>query len=125
MPVHELILAESALKLALSAAGAARVFRIGLRVGTLSGVDPEALQFALTCVAQRTLAEGAVIDIETVAARGHCAACREEFALERDALLECPACGRPVTELRGGRELEVSRVEFSACHDDTKLPAAE
>jgi hydrogenase nickel incorporation protein HypA/HybF len=119
--VHELVLAESALKLALSAAGAARVFRIGLRVGTLSGVDPEALRFALTCVTHGTAAEEAAIDIETVAAVGRCASCVREFALEADAFLQCPACGRPFAELRGGRELELSRVEFSACHDDSEL----
>jgi len=123
--VHELILAGSALELALATAGAARVLRIGLRVGTLSGVDAEALRFALACVAQGTPAEGAAIDIETVAAVARCETCRNEFPLEGDTLFQCPTCGRPVSERRGGRELELSRVEFSICHDDSKFPAAK
>jgi hydrogenase nickel incorporation protein HypA/HybF len=49
--------------------GAARIVRIELVVGDLSGVDREALEFVFPFAAERTAAEGAVLAIEVVAGR--------------------------------------------------------
>jgi len=112
--VHELSIMESALSLVLDQArqaGARQVLVIRLRIGALSGVAPDALQFAFEALAPGTLAEKAELAIEPVPARFWCADCRREFVSD-DLFAECPGCGRPTGELRAGRELEVASLEI-------------
>jgi len=87
--MHELSIMESALDLALDQAqkaGATRVHVVRLRIGTLSGVVPEALQFAFEALTPGTLAEGAALDIENIPAKFWCSACargRGEYQRKR------------------------------------------
>ena len=67
-------------------AGAVRVHQIRLRVGVLSGVVPEALQFAFEALTAGTPAEGAILAIDDVPARFWCA--------PADANLPRPICIR-------------------------------
>ena len=63
--MHELSIMQSALNQALREArraGAARVHQIRLRIGVLSGVVPDALQFAFEALTPGTAAEGAAAD---------------------------------------------------------------
>lgn len=112
--MHELGIAESALRAALAEAriaGAARVARMVLRVGAFSGVDAEALRFAFTAILPGTAAEGAVVEIDPVAAVAHCPDCRQDFSPDGDLLFECPVCGRVSSAIKQGRELELTRLE--------------
>jgi hydrogenase nickel incorporation protein HypA/HybF len=112
--MHELGIAEAALRAALEetrVAGATRVARIVLRVGEFSGVDAEALRFAFTAIQPGTAAEGAALEIEPVVAVASCPGCRCDFSPGSDFLFECPGCGRISTAIKQGRELEVSRLE--------------
>ncbi len=112
--MHELSIMQSALSLALQTAQEAkarRVYVIRLRVGQLSGVVPDALQFAFEALSQGTLAQGAQLVIEDVPARFWCGTCRREFVVE-DLLPECPDCHVPSGELRAGRELEIASLEI-------------
>jgi hydrogenase nickel incorporation protein HypA/HybF len=111
--VHEFSIMQSALNQALREArqaGAVRVHEIRLRVGALSGVVPEALQFAFEALTPGTLAEGARLTIENVPARFWCNACLREF-VSANLYAECPLCGHPSAELRAGRELELASLE--------------
>ena len=59
--MHEVGVMQSALEIALEQAGrqgASRIDCIALRVGPLSGVVPEALEFAFDVVARGTIAAG-------------------------------------------------------------------
>jgi hydrogenase nickel incorporation protein HypA/HybF len=112
--MHELAIMDSALNMALDRAqkaGATHVHVIRLRIGTLSGVVPEALQFAFETLAPGTPAEGAALDIENVPARFWCGACAHEFQSD-DFFGECPDCHRPSGDLRGGREMELTSMEI-------------
>lgn len=105
---------ESALAVALERAqeaGAKRLLVIRLRIGALSGVVPEALQFAFEALAPGTAAEGAELAVENVPARFWCAPCGNEFTAE-ELFAECPHCHTPSAELRSGRELQVSALEI-------------
>ena len=92
-------------------AGASRVQEIRLRIGALSGVVPEALQFAFEALADGTLAEQAKLTIEHVPARFWCAPCNREFEAA-GWFAECPDCGTASSELRAGRELELASLEI-------------
>ncbi len=92
-------------------AGANHVRVVRLRIGALSGVVPEALQFAFEALAPGTPAQGAQLAIEQVPARFWCPTCRREFPAA-DLLAECPDCHGLSGELRAGRELEVASLEI-------------
>ena len=112
--MHELGIATAALEQALAQArlaGAQQVLRIGLRVGVLSGVNADALQFAFEAILPGTAADGAVIEIESVTAVAHCAGCGRDFIADPDDLGACPVCARPSTDFKQGRELELTRLE--------------
>ena len=112
--MHELSIMQSALSLALDQArqaGAVRVHKIRLRIGALSGVVPDALEFAFEALVPGTLAEGAKLAIEHVPARFWCATCTREFQSD-DMFAECPDCHGLSGELRAGREMELASLEI-------------
>jgi len=112
--MHELSIMEGALAMALEqakAAGAQRLLCLRLRIGALSGVVPEALEFAFEVLTPGTLAEGAELAIEQVPARFWCASCAREFE-SNDRFADCPGCHRPSGDLRAGRELELASLEI-------------
>lgn len=92
--------------------GGGRIRALSLRVGALSGAVPEALRFSFEAVSAGTLAEGAVLTIESIPARWWCGPCEAEFTSD-DPLAACPRCQNWSSELRGGRELEISTLELS------------
>jgi len=111
--MHEFSIMQSALNQALAearTAKAARVHELRLRIGVLSGVVPDALQFAFEALTPGTSAEGALLTIEEVPAKFWCAVYNQEF-VSANLYSECPDCGQPSNELRAGRELELSSME--------------
>jgi hydrogenase nickel incorporation protein HypA/HybF len=114
--MHEVGIMESALALMqrqATAHQARRIDRVVLRIGTLAGVDPEALRFAFDVVTRATVAEGATLEIESVPAMAWCPACAREFGVETGFIFTCPGCHDLCGEIRRGRELELSRLEMS------------
>jgi hydrogenase nickel incorporation protein HypA/HybF len=113
--MHEVSIMTEALRMAMDAAksaGATRVLKLRLRIGTLSGVVPEALRFAFDVVVHGTMAEGACLEIEAVQAACWCQTCQAEFECA-DFFNECPRCHDVSGELRRGREMEIADVETS------------
>ena len=126
--MHEVSIMTEALRMAVAAAqaaGARQITGVKLRVGRLSGVVPEALQFAWDVVRGDTIATGAWLAIESVPATGWCAACQAEFE-STDFFGECPCCYNVSHELRHGRELEIASVEIDrgfgrSCRQESTL----
>ena len=105
----------SALNIAFKQAeaqGATRIERLGLRIGALSSVVPDALEFAFEALKKDTVASEAVLDVEFVPLRLYCSACDVEFEPERYEYA-CARCGNLETQIRAGRELDVMFVEVS------------
>lgn len=113
--MHEASIMQTALEEAERHArerGCTAIHLVRLRVGALSGVVPDALEFAFEALKAGTMAAGGRLEIETVPARAFCRACQREFTLE-DVVFPCPTCGGWDNELRQGRELELARLEAS------------
>jgi hydrogenase nickel incorporation protein HypA/HybF len=113
--MHEVSIMAEAVRMAVETANAAkasRVVKLHLRVGTLSTVVPEAMEFAFDVVCRDTIAEGATLEMESVPAACWCAECQAEFECN-SFLGECPRCHNLSGELRRGRELEITSVEVS------------
>lgn len=113
--MHELALMEEVRRIALEAAadqGAERIHRVSLRVGRLSGVDPDALAFAFEVVMADGVAAGATLQLEVVPTQCRCRSCGEQFE-PRDVIFACPRCGSLAAEVLGGRELVVTGLEVT------------
>jgi hydrogenase nickel incorporation protein HypA/HybF len=114
LKMHEVAIMTEAVRMAAESAqsaGAQRVTVLKLRIGTLSGVVSEALQFAWDVVRRDTLLTDARLEIESVPAVCWCATCQAEFAC-LEFLSECPRCHDLSGDLRRGRELEIATVEL-------------
>jgi len=113
--MHEVGIMEHTLAIALRRAadeGADRIRRLTMRIGPLSGVVPEALEFAFDVLARGTIAEGAELQVERVPIICYCPTCRREIA-PADLFCECPQCQRVKAEVHQGRELGLATLEVS------------
>jgi hydrogenase nickel incorporation protein HypA/HybF len=113
--MHEFSLIMSMLDMAEKAArdaGARRIDAVHLEIGALSGVVPEALEFAFGGAREGTLAADARLEVTYVPAVAYCATCRSEFELDnRFGIAVCPVCDTPSADLRRGRELRLTHLE--------------
>ncbi len=113
--MHELSIMESVLEMARARAAeekAARIHKIVLRIGDVSGVSLDALTFAFEVLARDTQAAGAELVVERVPARCRCGECDAVYE-PTDPLAGCSACGALRGSLIQGRELELSSLEVS------------
>jgi len=113
--MHELSLMMAAMEQATASArrnGAERIHRIRMRVGILSGAQPEALEFAFETLRPGTSAEDARLEIERIPATFRCEQCGKTFTIQ-EVNFECPECDGPMTLVGGGRELELADMEIS------------
>ena len=83
---------------------ATSVERIVLKVGPLSGVEPELLRHAFTIAREGTVAAGAELELQGGTVRVRCRQCEGsgEAAVNR---LVCPVCGDWQVDVTEGEEL--------------------
>jgi hydrogenase nickel incorporation protein HypA/HybF len=113
--MHELSIACDLIEIAEAAAQKAhahRVLVVHLKLGVFAGVVKEALLFGYDTAVKGTLLEGARLEIEDVPLVVFCSACNHESLLPSIQCFECPVCGTPVTEIRQGKELELTSMEI-------------
>jgi len=112
--MHEIGIAESVLESVRAELGkrpGSRGVEIGLKVGELSGVEPEALRFSLESLVLGTDLEPMRVQIETCLRRYRCSSCNAEFPADEWDIV-CPRCGGRETQRIGGDELELSYLEL-------------
>ena len=88
-----------------------RPLKVGVRVGELAGLDPDALRFAFEALTIDTPMAGLALDIEYRASRSRCRDCSHEFEVRNFELL-CPACRSLSTDRISGDELEFAYLEI-------------
>lgn len=84
---------------------------VALRVGSLSGAEPDALAFAWPLAVAGTVVEGARLVLEEIAAAVWCPGCERDVEIDEFYALRCPVCDRPTAVLTRGRELEIAYVD--------------
>jgi hydrogenase nickel incorporation protein HypA/HybF len=89
-----------------------RVLEVRLRVGALSAVIEDSLQFCYGIAIEGTPLAGSKLVVNTVPVMVHCDACGKEGALESLRHFHCPHCEAPATDVRTGRELEIESIEI-------------
>ncbi len=88
-----------------------KILKLYLRVGSMSGVIPEALQFAFEAMRTDTMAKEAQLKIENVSASCWCEDCKIEYVPDELGFL-CPKCGGGNIKLQKGRELELVSIDY-------------
>lgn len=88
------------------------VSTVALRVGALTNVVPEALEFSWGLATDGTVLKGSRLDIQVVDAAGHCPKCQEERILTNLQSMRCPVCRTPIAQVTGGNDLEILTVEI-------------
>lgn len=89
----------------------ARVHRLHVKIGELSGVEIDLLKTAFDTFRERTVCDDAELSIHAVAPRWVCAHCERDVT--PGAVLRCPTCERPAQMVEGD-EIILERIELEA-----------
>jgi hydrogenase nickel incorporation protein HypA/HybF len=112
--MHELSMMTSVVETvteSLAAYPGAKVLEVRLKVGALSSVIPESLDFCYGIVTEGTPLEGSRLVVNVLPVVVHCAHCDQDAELDGIQSFRCPRCGEPCNDLRQGRELEIDSIE--------------
>ena len=112
--MHELAIAQAILDRAKAASegnGGARVLKIGLRIGAISGVEPDALTFGIEALSRDTPFDGVVLEVEQCKRKQRCVTCAAEFEPE-GFRASCPNCRGDESVCIAGKELDVTFFEL-------------
>jgi hydrogenase nickel incorporation protein HypA/HybF len=107
--VHEYSVVQALMERVLAEArarGATAVHRLSVRIGELSGIEPELLASAYTLVKDNGLCDASELDIRRVPAVWACRDCGQQ----RGRDLRCPTCR--LAKLLSGDEILLERIEM-------------
>jgi hydrogenase nickel incorporation protein HypA/HybF len=94
---------------AARARGAVSVRRVRVQIGEIAGVEIELLRTAYELFRERTICEGAPLEIEAVAVRWTCPDGHGD--IDKGRALVCPACALPA-RLAAGDEIVLQQLEL-------------
>ena len=112
--MHELSIAQNIVEIVrqyVAADALTGVRSVRLRVGRLSGVVPDSLEFSFSAIVAGTPLESSRLDIEHVPTRCRCVACTKDFEAS-DFVFLCPVCGGADVEVISGSDLQVVDIEL-------------
>lgn len=112
--MHELSIAQNIIEIVIDHAKniqAKSVCEVELDIGTISGVIPETLEFALEVSIKDTILEKAKIIINVIEAKAICRKCEKHFDLD-DVYTLCPHCGSFEFDIIQGKELKVKSIKI-------------
>ena len=112
-PMHEMSISEDVLRILEQNArthGFDRVNAVYLEIGSLAGIDTQALRFSFEVVASGTLADDARLEIDAVPATAWCELCADNVTLGR-RLDACPNCGSFHLTITSGDQMRVKQLE--------------
>ena len=117
--MHEMAIANSILEAVRAEAlhfPGQHVSKVGVRIGELAGVDPDALQFCFEALVLDTDFAPLTLEVEYRARREQCNACGNMFAATLENFV-CPQCGAADSRFAAGDELQLAylEVEDGAC----------
>jgi len=88
-----------------------QVERIFLKIGKLSALVPESLEFCFEAAASKTSLAGAKLVIEEVPVIGRCEACNSQWTITQPVFI-CQKCKSGSIKVISGRELEIESIEI-------------
>lgn len=119
--MHELSVAQGILDLVqqhVPQDQAASVRAVTVRLGALSGVVADSLEFCFSAIVAGTPYSGASLSIDRVLTRARCADCAGEFGVD-GLVFRCPHCAGSHITVISGDELQVTSVELAEAEPET------
>lgn len=110
--MHEMSVALNIIELIKDEAeknNASAIKEFEIEVGAISGVEIDALKFALEVAVKDTLLENALQIIRKIDAAAVCSECKKEFSLET-FYSPCPSCSALNIEIIKGKELKLKSI---------------
>lgn len=107
--MHELSIAQSIVEIVEEEAiknNVSNVTEVEIEVGTLSGIEPDALEFAWEVANMDGVAKGSKLNIRKIQAHARCSECKNEFDVE-NFFEACPRCGNAWFDVIRGREMKI------------------
>ncbi|MBU3091205.1 hydrogenase maturation nickel metallochaperone HypA [Clostridium sp. CF011] len=111
--MHEVSIIQNVIKIVTDKAienKLTKVNKVSLKIGELSGVMPECLNFAFEICIMDTMLEGSILEIEKVNAVAECKDCKQKFLIDHFNKL-CPCCNKFCSSIISGYELYVNTIE--------------
>ncbi len=112
--MHELSIVMSIISASEKAAkekNAAFIKKIELEIGTMSGIELDALNFAWKRATPGTMLENAVKEIHIIQAKARCLECNADFEIE-NVFDACPNCGSYFRNIYQGKEMRIKALEI-------------
>ncbi len=113
--MHELAIAQNILEIVQQSVPENQtksVRGIRIRVGQMSGIVPDSLDFCFSAIINDTHLQRARLAIEQVPTLSQCKTCAHRFGIE-DWVFTCPVCQSTNLELISGKELEIVEIELA------------
>lgn len=107
--MHEMSIAMNIIEIATEEAykaNTAKFSRIILDIGSLSGVELDALEFAMESAKKATVLDGADVQINYIQARARCRQCGHEFGVD-SVFNVCEKCQNYDLEIIQGKEMKI------------------
>ncbi len=111
--MHEMAICESVLQVLeeqASIQGYRLVKTVWLEIGSLAGIELEALRFSFEVVARGTLGEGAQLELIQTPGEAWCLVCGKTVPIS-ERFHSCPECDGYQLRITGGDQLRIKEVE--------------
>ncbi len=82
---------------------------VKLRIGELSGVVADSLEFCFSVIIADTPLNGTTLEIDRIPYTLHCGQCEKTFISEFGRVL-CPQCGSDATDVVAGIEMQIVEI---------------
>lgn len=112
--MHEIGIMDQTLEIAIKnaqAQNAKKIKKMTIEIGKISGVVPEALEFAFDVVSKNTIAENADLIINHIPVICYCNYCQKNFS-PQEWFFECPNCLEFSNNIIQGKEIKLVSVEI-------------
>jgi hydrogenase nickel incorporation protein HypA/HybF len=117
--MHELSYCEGVLEAVERRAAGRTVAAIGVRIGAVHRVVPDAFQQSFTIAAMNGPAAHALATVVVVPVRGHCWDCGSDFD-SADPAPACSSCGSLDVAVEGGDEVVLEWLEYADLSDERR-----
>lgn len=111
--MHELPITQSIINISCEEAikhNVKKVNKIKIKVGELTGLVPQSIQYYFDIISKGTIIEGAVLDVEKIPIKVKCKECGFEDFLPKDCYT-CPKCKSSNIKISGGNEFYIDSME--------------
>ena len=113
--MHELSLCESILEIIETEAQQKdfkSVKAVWLEIGEFAAVEEQAMHFCFDMVIKNSIADSALLHIDTLTGQGTCESCKKTVPLTT-RFDPCPECGHVEVQITQGEEMRIKELEVT------------